>query len=88
MDVRLVSMPSWELFEAQPHEYQNSVLPPHVTKRVAIEAAAPFGWEKWVGEHGIVMGIERFGASAPYKEIYRHFGLTPEKLIENVKKLI
>ena len=88
IDVRLVSMPSWELFEAQSPEYRESVLPPAVTARVAIEAAAPLGWCKWVGSRGIVMGIERFGASAPYKEIYRHFGLTPENLVENVKKLV
>jgi transketolase len=88
VDVRLVSMPSWELFEAQSSEYRESVLPEAVTARVAIEAAAPLGWCKWVGDRGIVMGIERFGASAPYKEIYRHFGLTAEKVVENVKKLV
>ncbi|MDX1600613.1 MAG: transketolase [Anaerolineales bacterium] len=80
--VRLVSFPSWELFEAQPEDYRLEVLPPEVKARVAIEAAAPLGWERWVGDHGRVVGLQRFGASAPYEDIYRHLGLTAERVVE------
>lgn len=78
---RVVSMPSWELFEQQADDYQNSVLPPAVTARVGIEAGVPMGWRRWLGSHGIMMGIERFGASAPYKEIYEHFGFTTDNVV-------
>ena len=74
---RVVSMPSWERFERQPQTYRDSVLPPAVTARVAVEAGVTTGWQKWVGDRGAVVGVDRFGASAPYKEIYQHFGLTP-----------
>jgi transketolase len=85
---RVVSMPSWELFDAQSREYQESVLPPAVRKRLAIEAAIPFGWHKWVGTEGEVHGIDRFGASAPLKDLAREFGFTPEAVIARVKKLL
>jgi len=86
--VRLVSMPSWELFDRQPAAYRDSVLPPGVRKRLAIEAAAPFGWHKYVGLDGEVHGIERFGASAPAKQLYEPFGFTPEKVVERALRLL
>jgi transketolase len=78
---RVVSMPSWELFKAQPPEYQDSVLPPAVKARVAIEAGVPLGWEQWVGAQGSVIGLERFGASAPYKVIYEQLGFTVDNVV-------
>jgi transketolase len=84
---RAVSMPSHELFARESVEYRNSVLPPTV-KRIAIEAAHPMSWYRWVGDDGVILGIERFGASAPYKEIYTHLGLTVDKLVETAKKLV
>jgi transketolase len=83
---RTVSMPSQEMFAAQPQEYRDSVLPAGI-RRVAIEAAHPMSWYKWVGSDGEILGIEHFGASAPYKEIYEHFGLTVDKLVEAAKRL-
>ncbi len=85
---RVVSLPCWELFDAQPEEYRQSVLPPGVTARVSIEAAATIGWEKYVGIEGTAIGIDHFGASAPYKEIYQHFGLTAEHMAEEAMRLL
>jgi transketolase len=73
---RVVSMPSWELFEAQSQAYRDSVLPPRVTVRVAVEATVPLGWERYVGHQGVVVGLSRFGASAPYKVLAKQFGFT------------
>jgi transketolase len=84
---RAVSMPSHELFAKESAEYQASVFPPGI-KRIAIEAAHPMSWQRWVGDDGVVLGIERFGASAPYKEIYTHLGLTVDKLVETATKLV
>jgi transketolase len=75
---RVVSLPSTDLFDRQPAAYRNAVLPPAVTARVAVEAAATFGWERYVGEHGAVVGLDRFGASAPYKAIFENLGITVE----------
>jgi len=75
---RVVSLPSTDLFERQPPEYRDAVLPPGVTARVAVEAAATFGWERYVGAYGTVVGLDRFGASAPYKTIFENLGLTAE----------
>jgi len=80
--VRLVSFPSWELFSAQPQAYRDQVLPPGVRARVAVEAGVAQGWERWVGDHGAMVSLERFGASAPYREIYRNLGFTPENIAE------
>ncbi len=80
---RVVSMPSWERFERQPQDYRDSVLPPAVTARVAIEAGVTLGWQKWVGPQGAVVGVDRFGASAPYQTIYKELGLTPEAIVES-----
>jgi transketolase len=80
--VRVVSMPSWERFAAQDRAYRESVLPPGVRARVAVEAAANFGWERWVGEDGAVIGMERFGASAPAGDLFETFGFTPGNIAE------
>jgi transketolase len=77
---RVVSMPSWDLFEHQERAYRDEVLPPGVTARVAIEQASTFGWERYVGETGQVIGMETFGASAPLKALQQHFGFTVEKV--------
>ena len=74
-------MPSWELFKEQSTEYQDSVLPPSVKARLAIEAAVPMGWRQWVGDAGSVIGLDRFGASAPYKVIYEQLGFTVENMV-------
>jgi transketolase len=86
--VRIVSMPSWELFDAQPVSYQESVLPPTVKARLAIEAGVTLGWEKYVGPHGDVMGLARFGASAPYKVLMEQLGFTPEAVAERILRLL
>jgi transketolase len=86
--VRLVSMPSWELFEAQDRAYRDSVLPAEVSARVSIEAGVPQGWHKYVGDRGIVIGLNRFGASAPYQVIYEKLGLTPQAVVEAAKSLL
>ena len=84
---RVVSMASMELFAEQPQAYRDSVLPRGV-KRVAVEAAHPMSWYRWVGDSGAIVGIQRFGASAPYQEIYQHFGLTAEKVAERALALL
>jgi transketolase len=80
VNARVVSMPSFEIFDKQPQTYQKSVLPPNITARVAVEAGSTLGWHKYVGLIGEIVGIDHFGASAPYEEIYRGFGLTPEAI--------
>ncbi len=82
IDARVVSMPSWELFAEQPLEYRESVLPSEVTRRVAVEAGSSFGWERYIGTEGKMIGIDTFGESAPYQELYAHFGITVEKIVE------
>ena len=88
VNVRLVSFPSWELFAAQPQAYRDLVLPPAVKGRLAVEAGIAQGWERWTGDGGAILSIEHFGASAPYKTIYREFGLTVEHVIELGQGLI
>ncbi|CAN5144435.1 transketolase [soil metagenome] len=85
---RVVSMPSWELFEKQDAKYKESVFPKSVTNRISVEAASPLGWHKYTGTEGIIMGIDRFGESAPYEEVYEHLGLTAEKVVENGISLV
>jgi transketolase len=85
---RVVSMPCWEIFDDQPQEYRDQVLPPTVRKRLAVEAGVPLGWHKYVGLEGEIHGIVRFGASAPYKDLAREFGYTPEKVVERVEKML
>ena len=85
---RVVSMPSWDIFEHQTQEYRDSVLPPHVTPRVAIEQASTFGWERYVGLRGCVVGMKTFGASAPLKELQRKFGFEPGQVVAVAKGLL
>ena len=86
--VRVVSMPSWELYDAQPDDYKESVLPDKIRKRLAIEAAAPMGWHKYVGLDGDVHGIQRFGASAPYKQIQKELGFLPEDVVRHAEEVL
>lgn len=83
--VRVVSMPSWELFEDQPIPYREAVLPPVVRARVSVEAAASQGWHRWVGDHGRVVGLDRFGASAPGSVVMRELGFTAERVAEEAR---
>ena len=85
--VRVVSMPSWELFDAQDEDYQDFVLPPEVEARVSIEAGVTTGWQKYVG-YGITIGVDMFGASAPYEKIYEEYGLTAKAVVEAVGELV
>ena len=78
---RVVSMPCWELFEAQPQEYRDAVLPPSVTARVAVEQASVLGWERYTGAEGAVVGMHTFGASAPLKALAAKFGFTPDAIV-------
>ncbi|MEO1023184.1 MAG: transketolase [Bacteroidota bacterium] len=87
VNTRVVSMPSWELFQQQDKAYQESVLPSSVIKRVAVEAGSTFGWERWVGSEGKVIGMDTFGESGPYKQLYEHFGITRQAVIEAVLNL-
>ena len=84
---RTVSVPSMELFAQQDQAYRDSVLPPGI-KRISIEASQPMSWYKWLGEGGVAIGLEHFGASAPYKELYKEFHLTPENVVQTAKSLI
>jgi transketolase len=86
--VRVVSLPSWELFDEQPREYRDSILPPAVRRRLAVEAGAPFGWHKYVGLDGEIHAVERFGASAPYKALAKEFGFTPEDVLKRAEELL
>jgi len=81
IQVRTVSMPSWEVFRDQPQSYRDEVLPPATRKRLAVEAGSPQGWEEWVGEEGRVIGISKFGSSAPAKELFEHYGFTVENVV-------
>jgi len=83
---RAVSLPCLEYFAQQSEDYRNSVLPPGVP-RIAVEAAAPQSWYRWVGERGVIMGIERFGESAPYQRIYKEFGLTVDRVVDAARQL-
>ena len=88
VSARVVSMPSWELFDAQPEAYRREVLPPEVTARGAVEAGVTLGWERYVGQGGVAIGVDRFGASAPYQTIYRELGITPERVAEEAEALV
>ncbi|MDO5297259.1 MAG: transketolase [bacterium] len=85
---RVVSMPSWELFAKQSAEYRESVLPSAVTARVSVEAGSTFGWMRWVGEKGCAVGLDRFGASAPYETLYEKFALTASNVAAKAKELL
>jgi transketolase len=83
---RVVSLPSWDLFEKQPKEYRDSVLPPNVTKRVCVEMGSAFGWERYAGTGGAIIAMRSFGASAPLKDLMKHFGFTLENVIKAAKE--
>ena len=85
---RVVSMPSWDIFEHQTREYRDSVLPPNIAARIAIEQASTFGWERYVGPKGRIIGMTTFGASAPLKELQRKFGFEPERVTAIAKELL
>jgi len=85
---RVVSMPSWDIFDHQSQEYRDSVLPPDVTARVAIEQASTFGWERYVGSAGKVIGMKTFGASAPLKELQKRFGFEPDRVVTVARELV
>jgi transketolase len=85
--VRVVSMPSWELFNAQPAEYRRQILPPAVKAKIAIEAGSPQGWHRYVGEFGHIIALDHFGASAPYKILYEKFGLTANRVVEKALEI-
>lgn len=86
--VRVVSMPSWELFERQPQAYRDQVLPPAVKARVAVEQASTLGWARYVGLQGCVIGMETFGSSAPLKALQGKFGFTPDRVAEAVREQV
>jgi transketolase len=85
---RVVSMPSWDIFENQTRKYRNTVLPPEITARIAIEQASTFGWERYVGASGRAIGMETFGASAPLKELQKKFGFEPDRVVSIAKELL
>ena len=86
--VRVVSMPCWELFDLQSAEYRSSVLPNDIPVRVSMEAGVTLGWQKYVGLRGVALGLDHFGASAPYETLYQEFGLTADAFVEAVKNLL
>jgi transketolase len=88
VSVRLVSFPSWELFESQDEAYRHLVLPPDIKARLSVEAAVSQGWEKWVGEQGDCISVDRFGASAPYKIIFENYGFTVDNVVQRAQKLL
>jgi transketolase len=85
---RVVSMPSWDIFECQTQEYRDSVLPPNVTARVAVEQASTLGWERYIGLSGRIIGMTTFGASAPLKELQRKFGFQPDRVVTVAQELL
>jgi transketolase len=86
--VRVVSMPSWDIFEHQDQAYREQVLPPVVTARIAVEQASTFGWSQYVGPQGRVIGMHTFGASAPLKDVQKKFGFTPDAVIQAARELV
>ncbi|MEQ1353865.1 MAG: transketolase [Candidatus Acidiferrum sp.] len=88
LKVRVVSMPSWDIFEHQSREYRDSVLPPEVTARVSVEQASTLGWDRYVGSKGKIIGMHTFGASAPLKELQKKFGFEPGKVVATVKEVL
>jgi transketolase len=88
IDVAVISMPSWDRFEQQDADYKNSVLPQTVKKRLAIEMGVSFGWERYTGDEGSVLGIDRFGASAPGEIVMKEYGFSKENVVARVKSLL
>ena len=87
-NVRVVSFPSWELFAAQPQAYRDEILPPACTKRLAVEAGASMGWEKWTGAAGRVIALDRFGDSAPAGVLAKEYGFTAENVLANLDGIL
>jgi transketolase len=85
---RVVSLPCWELFDAQPADYRAAVLLPTVTARLAIEAGASFGWQRYTGLRGASLTLDRFGASAPAEEVFRELGFTVENVVAQARKVV
>lgn len=88
IEARIVSLPSWEIFDAQPREYRDTVLPPQARKRLAIEAGSPLGWERYTGDTGGIIGVERFGASAPGEVVLREYGFTVENVCKRALNML
>jgi transketolase len=88
INARVVSMPSWEIFDEQPQEYREFVLPPDIRARLAVEAALPLGWHRYVGDAGDVLAIERFGASAPGSIVMEKFGFTVDHVVERARSVM
>jgi transketolase len=86
--VRVVSLPCWEIFDRQPQEYRDSVLPPRITARISVEAGIRLGWEHYTGLQGKIIGMETFGASAPGPVLYEKFGFTVDKIIAAAEELL
>jgi transketolase len=86
--VRVVSMPSFELFADQEESYRVAVLPPSCAVRLAVEAASPFGWHRWVGDRGEIVALDGFGASAPAEDLAAHFGFTAEALVARGRRML
>jgi transketolase len=85
---RVVSLPSWEIFERQDQAYQDEVLPPEITARVSIEEASTLGWDRFVGPDGVKIGMHTFGSSAPLKDVQTKFGFTPDRVAEVAKEIL
>jgi transketolase len=88
INVRLVSFPSWELFDAQGDDYRHSVLPPNIQARLAVEAGVALGWHRWVGDKGDVISVEHYGSSAPYSVVYKEYGLTVDNILSRAHYII
>ena len=87
IQARVVSMPSWDIFEHQHQSYRDQVLPPGVTARVAVEQGATLGWDRYVGQQGRIIGMRSFGASAPLKDLQKHFGFTADAIVQAAREL-
>jgi transketolase len=83
---RVISFPSWELFESQPEEYRHHVLPPHIGARVAVEQGSTIGWDRYIGSTGAIIGMHTFGASAPLPALLKKFGFTPDAVVAEARK--
>src|SRR5688500_4590403 len=88
ISTRVVSMPCWEFFDEQPQRYKDTVFPPNVTARLAVEAGVSLGWHKYIGDHGDTLTVDRFGASAPAEDVFRDYGFTVENVIKKAKALL
>jgi len=88
INLRIVSFPSWELFEQQPQSYRDSVLPPTMEYRLAVEAGVSQGWERWTGTRGMIVAVNTFGASAPYQQLYEKYGLTADNVVNKARELL